>query len=789
MKLTMKSLFRNLPHGGETTLLAALLVGLSAHGSPLSVTNVLTAVISVTDNGGTLNSANWTDGKVAHADADYLIDLTNGIRLPETNSVFNGNSLQLGTDTKAVSFYQKPGGLTFAHDGLFLKNVTWGHWDTKNRTIGGNVTVLASKTAAARFSCSDGKKGAGLTFTGPWAGADGTSIEVSSAAPRDYTFSLLGDLSGYLGAIRVYKGAVLRLGETTFPGALTMDDASGAGVLTTADEATRVTLGSLTLKAGTTLEPPARLASATATATSGSFRVTGALAVTGPVAVTRPSSLAGGAAISAASETQRFPLLTKAAAASGALTADDFALTNATDGTVVDELLSLAVGEDEGTGDTTLDLVRKPVVLNQKVMETNDLDPFATGSFWSDGAAPHAGVVYCSNNKLIRTLAGAEEDTFAGDALVLDTQLVLQSKVVNIPALYCKSYESSSGKYSSPSIQNWHANGDKTTNTFAVGGTKVVKGRRFALMDTLANTIVNFSGIGSLVRIDASVVGPGQLSVTVTDSSLGDYLELAGDNAKWTGRLTAIAYTGTKRTEASYANTCEILFRKPVHLGGPLASASAEAVVLQNKAVLRPLETMTWDEPTRGLTVGDKGGGIRTGAGVVFTVMNPIALKGSLGKLGDGTLVLGGAVSANGSSVIDVQEGGVRTCAKEAVDGLTLAFGARGAIEADVTATGDAATYGLYNVKADTPFDLTATGGRVPVRIALPADYSATDPRHVTATICTVSAAAAANLGTEAFSVARVRRCRTYVTAATNDDGTVTYTAHVDASGMAVIIR
>lgn len=764
-----------------------------ASASPQTVTNRLTeAFKNVTPNTEILNAACWTDGQTAHPKADYLIDVANAIRLPTTNSVFNGNSLKLGTDTAAASLYQKSGNLAFAHDGLFLKNVDWGHWDAgKDVTIDGNVTVLAP--TAARFSSNNDN--AGLTFTGVWAGDATTGIEAfdDKSPLQDYTLSLLGDLSRYFGGIRVYKGAVLRLGETVFPGTLKMDNVGGAGVLKTADETTGVTLGTFVLTAGTTLEAQARLVDGTEPATNSGFRVTGALEVTGPIAVTRPSALEGGVSVLSASPELRFPLLTKAAAATGELKLDDFALTNASTSAVIDGLLALAVNTDADTGDTSLELVRKPVVAQLKGTAQTDPSPFTTAGFWSDGEAPHAGAVYASNQKSIRTAYGVEEDAFVGDALVLDSTLVLQSKVVNVPTLYCKSrWDSAANRQVGASIQNWHPNGDTTTNAFAVGGTKALTGRRLVLLDNLAETTVTLNGDGSLVRIDSPVEGAGQLTVSVNDGSRGAYVELAGDNMKWTGRLCAVATIGQTRAAPNYTNTCEVLFRKPEHLGGPLASFDVAAVILQKKAVLHPLETMTWDEPTRGLEIRNLGGGIRADAGVVFTVKNPIRLVGTLGKVGDGTLVLGGeiAVAGNASPVIEVLEGGLRTCAKASVDGLTLAFGARGAIEADVTATGDAATYGLYNVKTDTPFDLTtAPNGRVPVRVALPADYYATASHHVTATICTVSAAAAAKFGPEAFAVARPRRCRTYVTAAANDDGTVTYTAHVDASGIAIFIR
>lgn len=782
----------------------------TAVAAPTAVTNRITeAFTGVTPNTEILNKDCWTDGRVAHAGADYLIDQSGGgIRTPGTNSVFGGNSLLLGTDAKRVSLYQKAGHLTFAGDGLFLKNVTWGHWDPwKNPNINGRVTVLSPQSRPCSF-VSDNMN-AGHAFTGPWSGDAGTGIEAFASAQttyHNYTLSLLGDLSRYFGRIHVYRCAALRLGETTFPGTLAMDNKKGAGDLKTADATTAVTVGTLELAAGTTLEAQARLATETEPATNNSFRVTDALRVTGPVSVTLPTALQA----FAESPELRFPVLVKAASATGDLDLADFALTNASSTVAVDEACALAVSSDEATGDTALELVRRPVVaLTRDTTAGSDPDPenpgktanvgaLTTTNYWSDAAVPHPGAVYFSNGKVLRTYyADAKrgprmEDVFAGDALVVDATFALQAPTVVVSNLYFQR----SAKGGFPTLCNWHANGDKTTNTFAVGGTKVLTGNRLVLREDANGS---FNGIGGYIRIDSPLEGVGQLSLGVNDGALSAYTEFAGDNAKWTGRLRAsVSTTLDARGAFNYTNTCEVLFRRPCHLGGPRPAFDAAALMLQNKAVLHPLESVTWDEPTRGLTVQDQGGGIRTDAGTVFTLGTQLTLQGTLGKLGAGTLVLGGPVAFGTAAnfepggtryVVEVLEGGVRTCAKAAADGITFAFGAAGALEADPAATGDAAAYGLCDVKTDAPFDrTTAPGGLVPVRVALPEDY-AENPHTVSATICTVNAVAAAALGPEAFAVARPSRCRTSVTARTNDDGTVTYTAHVAPGGFTVIVR
>jgi len=275
------------------------------------------------------------------------------------------------------------------------------------------------------------------------------------------------------------------------------------------------------------------------------------------------------------------------------------------------------------------------------------------------------------------------------------------------------------------------------------------------------------------------------------------YLELAGDNSKWTGALSITVGTdAVKRPEHTFTNTMHVFFREACNLGGRRQYVHTGAVTLQGKSILHPLQTVTVDEPTRGVTIGSQGAGIQADSNVVFTLRQQLTLQGELTKLGAGTLALGGRTAFGNASTyepgettytIDIQEGGLKVVETNAVDGVTFTFGAAGALEADPEATGDAATYGIYDVKVDAPFG-RAPNGYVPVRLALPAGY-VNEPYPISATICTINATAAASLGTSAFAVARPAQCRTYVTAKTNDDGTVTYTANVAPSGMIFTIR
>ncbi|MGN0846082.1 MAG: hypothetical protein ACI4RA_01705 [Kiritimatiellia bacterium] len=784
---------------------------LAAGAAPTATTNTLVRVENTgTTSTMTLFTADcWSDGQLPHAGADYLAAKSDALRLPDKlgqHLTFEGNSLQLGDDAVGVNVYHKSAELTFAGDGLFLKNGLWGHWLSGAKPkVHGTVTVLSK--ASKPFNLTSDNIDTGYEFTGAWHAAEDCGILLNTKLDRAHDahrLILSGDLSDYHGRITVAARAILSIGNTALPGEIVMENASpGAGWLEALHDDDVLEVGSLVLKSGAKLMPKMRLATDELPATGSVVRVTRALEVQGPVVVKVPDAVKS----LARSGELRFPLLTKAAAATGSLSVDDFALSGfaATD---VAEAFSLDVATDEATGDTTLYLVRKPVIVQERDTTTNDpVDPadvppnrnrgtLTTTNFWSDAQVPHPGAIYYSE-KVARSYYPTNNDpridrqldVFAGDALVLKGTLVIQTPEVVITNLYLQKTD----KGGRASISNWHANGDRSTNTFATGGTKALKGARMVLKE---DTTVSFSAVGTLVRFDAPIEGPGNIHYSVLNGSTSAYLEFAGDNSGWTGSIYASTDLGDVRPAPDYGNTAEIMFREMRNLGGPFPSFISSAVSLQRKAVLHPRQTVTWDDATRGVFVNNEGGGIKTDEGTVFTFKGQLTLRGTLGKLGAGTLVLGGRVAFNdgktydpgeGTYTIEVLEGGVRTLANEAADGVTFAFGAAGAIEADPEATGDAATYGLYDVKVDAPFG-RAPNGSVPVRVVLPAGYEE-NPHAVSATICTVSAKAAANLGPNAFAVACPAQCRTFVTARANGDGTVTYIANVAPGGLIMTIR
>lgn len=290
---------------------------------PTATTNFLTRIASdAAENSLTLRSADWTDGEVAHAGADYVIGLSGMIRTPNaTPTVFKGNSLQLGTDAVQANLAQKDGELTFENDGLYLRNVAWTHWYVNvTARINGRVTVTSPRTKPAFFTNSDGNDRTGCEFTGDWHAAPECGIRVSLGAPRlAYRLTLSGDLRDYHGGILVDTGAILALGTTELPGEIQLKGGTCPGRLEPRQAGDRTGIGTLELESGSRLafkvrrDPDGRLV-------HNSLFVTGRLSVGNAIEIeVNPAvpRLAG-------TEVRRFPFLTLGADAAGELEADTF---------------------------------------------------------------------------------------------------------------------------------------------------------------------------------------------------------------------------------------------------------------------------------------------------------------------------------------------------------------------------------------------------------------------------------------------------------------------------------
>ena len=291
---------------------------------PLSVTNALTRVLSSGDDAmRTLMSANWTDGREAHAGADYVVGVSDAVRLPDRDYVFQGNSLQFGTAGVAATFAQKNGSLTFAHDGLFLRRGTWSHWAGGfHPCIHGHVTVLSSASAPVLFTSANADTS--YEFTGAWHVAPGCGVDLRAQndARNAHRMVLSGDLADFRGRIRVLDEARLVLKAAGLPGEVRVEGGSGPGCL---EAAADVEVGTLTLAAGARLAPAILRAGPGGALSLGAPRVTGALSVSAPVTVVLPS----GIGYLASTNEVRLPLLTLGAEAKGRLAAADFVLSNA----------------------------------------------------------------------------------------------------------------------------------------------------------------------------------------------------------------------------------------------------------------------------------------------------------------------------------------------------------------------------------------------------------------------------------------------------------------------------
>ena len=139
--------------------------------------------------------------------------------------------------------------------------------------------------------------------------------------------------------------------------------------------------------------------------------------------------------------------------------------------------------------------------------------------------------------------------------------------------------------------------------------------------------------------------------------------------------------------------------------------------------------------------------------------------------------------------ILQGAEGRVRPASKAGADGLSISFasgtGLRLAPFAETDE--DVLRYGLYSVKTGAPFDLTATGGKLNVALALPANADEL-PQEFSFSVCTVQSVAASALDGH-IVLSRIKGYDTRFESVPNGDGTVTFKATCRRIGFVISFR
>ena len=749
------------------------------------VTNTLIGIASGSSNATLYTGDYW---KLGYGDSamDYLVD-GYSFRMPAPGpgkvQKMKGHSWTFGTlGGTSYEWYIRQGAVSYPNDGVFLVHGTWlTWWDTgdRERTVIGHVTVSSPSSAPFCFSHNSGCTNVCYVISNAVACAAGNALEFkhkgNNVCPCGLQFC--GDLSAYSGALSVTSPGCwlgFRKSATTFPGTLTYGAASTELRLDGANPL--YTFGSLTLHAGTTLVPTLSVIGRKVSAPV--LRVTDAFSFTSPIAVSLEGDSNGTNDLSHI-ELMRLP-------AGTSLSESDIALdVSKMSNTVFGNEFAVGVETDPGTGEKVVYVSRaRNIAWSVVTMTTSHTSYSLMGEVWSDGRVPNGNTDYYAN-LVVRTKASAATDVFPGHSLTLASTLVLQSKDVTVSNMLIRS---------GASLANWHANGNTATNTFAAGGTKILRGN-ISMCDNLS---VTQNGNGNYLDIAAQIEDDGVHTVTigVNDGVLTSWCEFSGDNPSWRSVMRVAPVLGTSRPEANPTNTAVLVVKRPHQLGGPLPSFYSDALHLSNGAVLWAPNDLTLDDATRGVCIGDKGAGIQVSDGATLNLKEMVNMRGPLTKIGGGTLALGGGLtydSTFSSSPVDgmdelvVREGAIKALAAGAFDGFEITMSERAVLKIDPPSALPAAisATGLVNVRTDTPFILADGTLRVVLDVPFgpaPSEESFTVP------ICTVTGTAAATLRNH-IDVACPYKHMIATVSESADDGNVTFFATFRFGGMTIIMR
>lgn len=255
---------------------------------------------------------------------------------------------------------------------------------------------------------------------------------------------------------------------------------------------------------------------------------------------------------------------------------------------------------------------------------------------WSDGLAPHAGANYFTVTNLLRSPSSTSA-AFAGDSLTIgpsvsgNTSLRLK---FNSPGGTCVINDCTNAG----GIID--AGTSDATNYLSGASWFISAPSGFGLSADNTRCIVltnlNLSGVATLSNGMAN--GSGFVTGGPPTNGLGTVV-YAGNAANFTGPVV----TSLGATLQAYSQT---------NLGGNPAAFNAAQFVLDN-GVFQPLASMALTNFNSGVTINPGGGTFYVDAGLTLTIANPIAGSGTVTNEGGGLLVLSGANTYTGPTVIN----------------------------------------------------------------------------------------------------------------------------------------
>lgn len=754
------------------------------------------------------NDAQYWEPQVAPntpeaASYDYVITRYDGkpmtMRTPASGklNVFGGKSLHInGYSCSVVECLC--GGTTnrYANQGLFLEMGSYAIFPSRwgEVTIDGLVTV---KSKDGSFTVSAGQvSGTGvpsvLRFAGAFSSArdDGAGNRIglcSTCTDKGSRVVFAGDMSGYLGVLRQQQPqgwtsfGNISVGGDVFleNGRLSAEKAGDAPQFATLTVATAEGSGELFVPVDAQ------------TGVCGQLIVCDAYSQTTPLTVI----LSAWPTVANHAREVEFPLLTLTSDCTGELDEALFEFGGAAGAAQADVTyttsLRVVTGED-GSRTLTLKITAVPTIKMTTSDHMNNDDPlvwpsaFTNSQSWSDHEAPHDDADYLVNGAYTRIRSVYTlEDRFNGRSLSLTngatlTQLTKFLTVDDLRlypgALVLLNSDTSFGQEDS-------LRGKLTTVSAAEDDFikfNVYFWQKFALdAELYGNGNLQFYGTPGSAHPDGTVI-----LTNAAPNFAGTWYFTIGDKVR-------------ADVECPTETNCETLrLGCGEALGGPLPDFNYKALRLDQMSVLETVNSLTLDEPTRGILIGNVAR-FRVKAGHAMSVLSPLTVDGELRKEGDGLLALGGTLRfldgegvlsdepVAGKNLFKLSAGSVKPLSAHAFDGLAISVTAAGArLVYDYSpADADLATYGLCNVKNETDPFVSSVG---PVTFVFDGAFP---ERGVTLGLMTLKTHALAEAAKALLQPVRIKGYSQTCSVRDNLDGTATVVCEVAPRGMAIIFR
>lgn len=694
------------------------------------------------DSNGTVGTA----GSPLDPEMDYVNASGSTLYTPNTSAVgggtFNVHSLTLGEvgGSSGSMYVYTTGGaeMTFGEGGVvFNKGSLVAQWYPL--TFAGLVTIGSPANATYQFN--NYYKNTKFTFKGKFKGAVGTGATFiphnNAMAEKSLSVEFL-DCTEYQGTLFVGSASTAYTTTTTvslgsdMPGIVNL---RRTGRLMPLYGTNVVTLGSLTLAAGSTLEVGSRIwqdESHNYCGASGCFKVTGAFSATAPIRVCFDEN-----AVVPNGATCRVPVLT--VPDDQPLSKADFTMVSPANDCV--QVGEFQVDEDAVAHTKTLVAVFEPVVMMTRSISMSlnyaGANAITNGACWSDGLPPHGGAHYlvraipglstndykfstCLHSRSGQTSSdiwsAAYNQTFPGLSLTLGRSCCF---LLAARKFTCEKLRILDGGGVCASL--WICD----TSPVLAGGIEVPAGA------------TAYFGAPGKWTVEAAVTGggtlrlPGPLSATSVRTGGIQFSDLS----RFAGKVVAMEFesseTGSGHWPSYAANYQTLYVGSAAEYGGVLDEPDYFGTTLSRYSRLRTTASVTI--PTscnRGLYVNGTYGGIvyvdKTGnVPHVLDLGVPLTLNGSMVKDGPGCLKLRGEArfgttasetpTAN-KNVLEVRAGSLEAASAACLDGVAISFTNDTKLVINVsTNNADFLAYGLRNVKTDIPFTLKGDLAKLPL--------------------------------------------------------------------------